>query len=45
MSRIFEIFYDDLTPEAQKELDALAGEHNYDVFPLAIIDFSEEDND
>jgi len=36
-----EIFYDDLTESAKKAFDEAIGEdHNYDVFPLAMQDFS-----
>lgn len=39
-----EIYWDDLTPDKQQEiLDALGDNGNYDVIPLAIIEFEEED--
>lgn len=38
------LFWDDLTPETQKELEIeLGGDNgNYDVFPIAEIEFTEE---
>lgn len=38
---VVEIFYDDLTPEAQLALDEAIGDHNYDVFPICTI-YTEE---
>lgn len=42
-----EIYWDDLTPEKQKEILNLLGDNgNYDVIPLAIIELEEtESND
>ena len=38
-----EIYWDDLKPEKQKEiLEALGENGNYDVFPLAVLEFEEE---
>ncbi len=44
MRKHFEIFWDDLTPEAQKRLyEFLGGENgNYDVFPIATIEQEDE---
>lgn len=33
----FELYYDDLTPEAQKRFDEFMGEHNYDAIPITVI--------
>ena len=42
--KYFEIFWGDLTPEAQKRLyEFLGGENgNYDVFPIATIEQEDE---
>ena len=41
-----EIYWDDLTPEKQKEILNLLGDNgNYDVFPIATIDIEEAEND
>lgn len=38
-----EIYWDDLKPEKQQEiLEALGENGNYDVFPLAVLEFEEE---
>ena len=47
-TRIFEIYVKDLTPEAQKRLEKVIGnlnETNYAVFPLAVLEFEEEDDE
>ena len=46
--KTFEIFIDDLTPEAQERFLAFIGvddakETNYDVFPLATVDIEEDE--
>lgn len=33
-----EIFWDDLTTDAQNELSRLLGDNNYDVLPIATIE-------
>ena len=45
--KTFEIFWDDLTPEAQQRLyEFLGGENgNYDVFPIATLEVEEEKNE
>jgi len=41
-----ELFWDDLCPETQKELFGLMGENgNYDVFPIASINVSNEEKE
>lgn len=43
MKRI-EIYFDDLTKEKQKEIiDVLGDNGNYDVFPIAEIEFEEDE--
>ena len=44
MLKKFEIYWDDLTPNAQKKLfDFLGGENgNYDVFPIAYLEIEED---
>ena len=38
-----EIYWDDLKPEKQQEiLEALGENGNYDVFPIAVLEFEEE---
>ena len=38
-----EIYWDDLKPEKQQEiLEALGDNGNYDVFPIAVLEFEEE---
>lgn len=45
MARILEIYFQDLTPEKQKEIIEELGENgNYDVFPIACIP-TESDED
>ena len=41
-----EIYWQDLMPEKQKEIwEALGGENgNYDVFPIATLEFEEEED-
>ena len=42
--KTFEIYFNDLTEMAQKELESIVGtEHNYDVFPIATVDFETDD--
>ncbi len=39
----FEIFIDDLTEDARRDLEDIIGsEHNYDVFPIAVLQINEE---
>ena len=42
-----EIYWDDLTPEKQQEIfEALGGENgNYDVFPIATLEFEDEEDE
>ena len=41
---LFEIFIQDLSDEAREQLEDLIGkDHNYDVFPLAVIPFQEKE--
>lgn len=45
-----ELYYDDLTPEAQARLLDTVGiksptEMNWDVFPITVISFEEEEED
>ena len=38
-----EIYWDDLKPEKQQEILEVLGENvNYDVFPIAVLEFEEE---
>lgn len=38
-----EIYWDDLTPEKQREImDLLGDNHNWDVFPMATLDIETE---
>ena len=38
-----EIYWDDLKPEKQQEIwEALGENGNYDVFPIAVLEFEEE---
>lgn len=40
-----ELYWDDLCTETQKELEKMLGDNgNYDVFPIAILDFYSTDN-
>ena len=46
----FEIFFDDLKPEVQEQLLSLMKEEqkedmNWDIFPIAVIDIEEDEND
>ena len=46
----FEIFFDDLKPEAQQELLETFGlssadEMNWETLPIAVIDIEEDEND
>ena len=42
--KTFEIYFNDLTEMAQKELESIVGtEHNYDVFQIATVDFETDD--
>lgn len=43
--KTFEIFWDDLTPEAQAKLyDFLGGENgNYDVFPITVLEVEDDE--
>jgi len=47
MNRTVEIYFDDLTPEAQKRLmtkfETTAGQENWDTVPLAVIEREVED--
>ncbi len=44
MEKKIEIYFNDLTPEKQKEiLDALGDNGNYDVFPIAVIPVGEDE--
>ena len=41
-----EIYWDDLIPDKQKEiLEQLGDNGNYDVFPIATIEFEETEDD
>lgn len=41
-----DIFWDDLSSEAQSQLSSLIGDNgNYDVFPIASINISQNDTD
>ena len=47
---VFEIYFSDLTEEAQKKFLEVEGienpeEANYDVFPIASIEIEEEENE
>ena len=46
MLKTFEIYWDDLTPEAQKKLfNFLGGEKgNYDIFPIATLEVENEES-
>ena len=45
--RSFEIYWQDLSPEAQRRLyDFLGGENgNYDVFPIATLEIEDEEEE
>ena len=50
MTKQFEIYITDLTKEAQEELLKVAGvqspeETNWDVFPIAIVEFEEDEDE
>ena len=47
MSKVFEIFFDDLNDDTKKQLvEFLGGENgNYDVIPLTRIELDEEEED
>ena len=41
-----EIYWDDITPEKQQEiLDAFGENCNYDVFPIAVIETGDDEED
>lgn len=42
-----EIYWDDLTPEKQQEIfEALGGDNgNYNVFPIATLEFEDEEDE
>ena len=47
MTKTFEIFWDDLVPETQKQLQEFLGleeddNNNYDVFPIATLEVEED---
>ena len=43
--KIFEIYWNDLTPETQQRLRESLGDNNgnYDVFPIATLEIEEDD--
>ncbi len=47
--KVFEIYFNDLTKEAQeallKEYETSVEEENWDIFPLAVIERCEENED
>ena len=45
--KTIEIYWNDLTPEKQQEIfEALGGENgNYDVFPIATLEFEDEEDE
>jgi len=50
MTKTFELYFTDLTEEAQKELLEKAGvespeDMNWDTFPITTIEFEEDDDD
>lgn len=43
--KTIEIYWDDLTKEKQEEILELLGDNgNYDVFPIAIIEYADEED-